>query len=81
MNSPQGRSVTILARLVSTQMDNVFAHPPGGVCFPLGTDQKSYGGEFSSSMNFLSFNVSLERIFFCQDVVHEYFFFLDVTLN
>ena len=39
------------------------------------------GGGFSSSMNFLSFNVSLERIFFSQDVVHEYFFFLDVTLN
>ena len=33
------------------------------------------GGEFSSSMIFFFFNISLEWIFYCQDVVHEYFFF------
>ena len=39
------------------------------------------GGEFSSCRNFFSLMFPVNEFFFCQDVVHEYFFFLEVTLN
>ena len=39
------------------------------------------GGGFSSSMNFFSLMFPLNEYFFSEDVVHEYFFFLEVTLN
>ena len=39
------------------------------------------GGEFSSSMNFFSLMFPLNEYFFRHHVVHEYFFFLEVTLN
>ena len=38
-------------------------------------------GEFSSRRNFFSLMFPVNEYFFCQDVVHEYFFFLEVRLN
>ena len=34
------------------------------------------GGGFSSSISFFSLTIPLNEYFFCQDVVHEYFFSL-----